>query len=77
MNKIILLLLAIFFISCQTTKYVTIPLTQPPVFFYPNINIQSSKDLINDYKNALIHIKKWQYWYDVQINTNYFYSNKK
>lgn len=73
---IILFILVICFTSCTTTKYITIPLTPPPAFYTPNKNIKTQKDFIKEYQNSLIHIKKWQYWYDIQINTNYFYSNK-
>lgn len=76
-NKLLILILVTYLISCNTVKYVTIPLTKPPAFYTPNTNITTQKDLIKEYQRTLIHIKKWQYWYDIQVNTNYFYSNKK
>ena len=70
--KIALLLLTTFFISCSTVKYVTIPLSKPPDFYHPSINIKTQKDFFREYQNSLIKIKEWQKWYNVQIGSNYF-----
>lgn len=72
MKYLILLLFLILLTSCTTTKYVIVPLSEPPTFFYPNTNIQTQKDLIKDYQNSLIKISEWQKWYNIQVNTNHF-----
>lgn len=74
MNKLIFLILLLF-TSCTTTQYRTIPLTQPPEFYTPDRNIKNQRDFLKEYQNSLKHIKRWQYWYDVQVGSNYFYTN--
>lgn len=76
MNKILLIIfLFIFLVSCTTVKYAGVPLSAPPSFYYPYTNIQTKKDFFKEYQRSLIKIKEWQKWYDIQISTNYFYTN--
>lgn len=72
--KYLLLLFILFFSSCSTIKYVTIPLTTPPKTYKPNI-IYREKDLMNEYKRSLMKITEWQNWYNVQLVSNF--SKKK
>ena len=66
-----LLYSSIIIISC-TTKYVTVPLTSPPTIYTPS-TIYTEKDLIQEYRRSIMKISEWQNWYNIQINTNYFY----
>lgn len=70
MNKILLLLSVIFFISC-TTKYVTVPLSPPPEPYIVNEGqIKSQKELFKEYQKALIKLNEWEAWYSIQTNIN-------
>ncbi|MEI0702828.1 hypothetical protein [Brachyspira intermedia] len=69
MNKILLLLSVIFFTSCTTVKYVTIPLSAPPEPYKIEIGqIKSQKDLFKEYQKALIKLNEWEAWYSIQTN---------
>lgn len=74
MNKILLLLSVIFFISCSTVKYVTVPLSPPPEPYTIEMGqIKTQKDLFKEYQKALIKLNEWQAWYLIQTNID----NKK
>ena len=63
MNKILLLLfLIIFFTSCTTVKYVTVPLSTPPE------QIRTQKQLFKEYQKTLKKINEWEAWYSIQTN---------
>ena len=69
MNKILLLLSVIFFISCTTVKYVTVPLSPPPEPYIVNEGqIKSQKELFKEYQKALIKLNEWEAWYSIQTN---------
>ena len=69
MNKILLLLSVIFFTSCTTVKYVTIPLSAPPEPYKIEIGqIKSQKDLFKEYQKTLIKLNEWESWYVIQTN---------
>lgn len=66
--------------SCKTqTVYVTKPLTTPPAIYVVEDNVSSVKDLLTEYRRAVIKVSEWQLWYDVQVETNHYkriYTNK-
>lgn len=66
--RYLILLLFNFFIGCAGTKYVTVPLSEPPKIYKPNI-IYTEKDFLNEYKRSLMKISEWQNWYNIQVNT--------
>lgn len=69
MNKILLLLSAIFSISCTTIKYVTVPLSTPPEpYSITEGQIKSQKELFKEYQKALIKLNEWEAWYSIQTN---------
>ena len=69
MNKILLLLSAIFSISCTTIKYVTVPLSTPPEpYKITEGQIKTQKDLFKEYQKALIKLNEWEAWYSIQTN---------
>ena len=69
MNKILLLLSAIFSISCTTIKYVTVPLSPPPEHYkITEGQIKSQKELFKEYQKALIKLNEWEAWYLIQTN---------
>lgn len=70
MRKIMLLFMVLFFISCTTTKYVTIPLSKQPNFYEaPATNsVTSIKQLVEEYRRSIMKISEWQNWYVVQTN---------
>ena len=71
MNKILLLLLVIFSISCTTVKYVTVPLSQPPEPYIINEGqIKTQKQLFKEYQKTLIKLNEWESWYSIQTNYN-------
>ncbi|MEI0605206.1 hypothetical protein R4K55_13400 [Brachyspira alvinipulli] len=70
MKYILIIILSIFIVSCQTAKYVTIPLSEPPNIYKPNENITTQKELLKEYQRSLIKIAEWQKWYNVQIYSN-------
>ena len=67
--KYLIFLCSFFMISCCSTKYITIPLTSPPDIYNPGI-VYTEKDIIMEYKRALMKISEWQNWYNVQTNIN-------
>ena len=74
MNKILLLFILIFSISCTTVKYVTVPLSPPPEpYKITEGQIKSQKDLFKEYQKALIKLNEWEAWYSIQTNID----NKK
>ena len=74
MNKILLLFILIFSISCTTVKYVTVPLSPPPEpYKITEGQIKSQKDLFKEYQKALIKLNEWESWYSIQTNID----NKK
>lgn len=71
MNKILLLFILIFSISCTTVKYVTVPLSTPPEPYSINEGqIKSQKDLFKEYQKTLKKINEWEAWYSIQTNIN-------
>lgn len=69
MNKILLLFILIFSISCSTVKYVTVPLSTPPEpYSITEGQIKSQKDLFKEYQKALIKLNEWEAWYSIQTN---------
>ena len=71
MNKILLLLSVIFFISCTTVKYVTVPLSPPPEHYEIEMGqIRTQKQLFKEYQKTLKKINEWEAWYSIQTNIN-------
>ncbi|WP_432631789.1 hypothetical protein [Brachyspira sp.] len=71
----LLFLFAIFLISCQTQiKYRTVPLTTPPQKYYIS-DYKTKKELYFEYQHALMTIKEWQLWYNLNARTNYYNYN--
>lgn len=70
---ILIIIYSIFIISCKTTEYVTVPLTEPPSIYNPSDNITTQKELLKEYQRSLIKISEWQKWYNIQIFSNYYY----
>lgn len=69
MDKILFLFLIIFFTSCTTVKYVTIPLSSPPEPYSINEGqIKTQKDLFKEYQKTLKKINEWEAWYIIQTN---------
>ena len=69
MNKILLLFILIFSISCTTVKYVTVPLSPPPEPYIVNEGqIKTQKDLFKEYQKTLIKLNEWERWYIIQTN---------
>ena len=68
MNKLLLLLL-LFFTSCTTVKYVTVPLSPPPEpYSITEGQIKTQKDLFKEYQKTLIKLNEWERWYIIQTN---------
>ena len=68
MNKLLLLLL-LFFTSCTTVKYVTVPLSPPPEpYSITEGQIKTQKDLFKEYQKTLIKLNEWESWYIIQTN---------
>ncbi|WP_304354571.1 hypothetical protein [Brachyspira innocens] len=71
MDKILFLFLIIFFTSCTTVKYVTVPLSLPPeLYSITEGQIKTQKDLFKEYQKTLKKINEWEAWYSIQTNTN-------
>lgn len=71
MNKILFLFLIMFFTSCTTVKYVTVPLSPPPEPYSINEGqIKTQKDLFKEYQKTLIKLNEWEAWYFIQTNIN-------
>lgn len=71
-TKLLFFLLTIFSISCQTqVKYRTVPLTTPPEKYYIS-DYKTKKELYFEYQHALMTIKEWQLWYNLNARTNYY-----
>ena len=69
MNKILLLFILIFSISCTTVKYVTVPLSVPPESYkVTEGQIKSQKELFKEYQKALMKLNEWEAWYLIQTN---------
>lgn len=69
MNKILLLFILVFFTSCTTVKYITIPLSPPPEsYIIEQGQIKTQKDLFKEYQKTLIKLNEWQAWYSIQTN---------
>lgn len=69
-----LILLAMIFITilaCQSIKYVRVPMSAPPAKYYIPA-ITNKRDLIKAYQESVIKISEWQLWYNIQSQTNYF-----
>ncbi|MEI0479116.1 hypothetical protein [Brachyspira pulli] len=74
MNKILLLFILIFSISCTTVKYVTVPLSEPPKPYKIEMGqIRTQKQLFKEYQKVLIKLNEWEAWYSIQTNID----NKK
>lgn len=56
-------------------EIVNTPLTPPPTFYIPNTNIKNQRDFLKEYQNSLKKIKQWQFWYNVQVGSNYYYND--
>ena len=67
MKEIRFLLLLIFLTSCSSVKYVTVPMSDPPEIYKPNL-IKTEKDFLYEYKRSLMKISEWQNWYAIQTN---------
>lgn len=67
MKEIRFLLLLIFLAGCSSVKYVTVPMSDPPEIYKPNI-IKTEKDFLYEYKRSLMKISEWQNWYNIQTN---------
>lgn len=74
-NKLLLIIfLLIFFTSCTTVKYVTVPLSPPPEPYEIEMGqIRSQKQLFKEYQKTLIKLNEWEAWYSIQTNID----NKK
>ena len=60
-----------FFTSCTTVKYVTVPLSPPPEPYSINEGqIKTQKDLFKEYQKTLIKLNEWEAWYFIQTNIN-------
>lgn len=71
MNKILFLFLIMFFTSCSTVKYVTVPLSTPPeTYKITEGQIKTQKDLFKEYQKTLIKLNEWEAWYSIQTNIN-------
>lgn len=71
MNKILFLFLFVFFISCATVKYVTVPLSPPPEpYKIETGQIKTQKDLFREYQKTLIKLNEWESWYIIQTNNS-------
>lgn len=71
-NKLLLLLIIIFLISCQSqVKYITVPLSTPPEKYLIS-DYKTKKEFYFEYQHALMTIKEWQLWYNLNARTNYF-----
>ena len=71
MNKILLLFILIFSISCTTVKYVAVPLSPPPEpYKITEGQIKSQKDLFKEYQKTLVKLNEWESWYIIQTNIN-------
>ena len=69
MNKILFLFLFIFFTSCTTVKYVTVPLSPPPEPYKIEMGqIRTQKQLFKEYQKTLKKINEWEAWYSIQTN---------
>ena len=69
MNKILLLFILVFSISCTTVKYVTVPLSPPPEpYIVSEGQIKTQKDLFKEYQKTLIKLNEWEAWYIIQTN---------
>lgn len=70
MNKILLIILLIIFVtSCTTVKYVTVPLSPPPEAYKINEGqIKTQKELFKEYQKTLIKLNEWEAWYSIQTN---------
>ena len=70
MNKILLIILLIIFVtSCTTVKYVTVPLSPPPEHYsITEGQIKTQKDLFKEYQKTLIKLNEWESWYVIQTN---------
>lgn len=69
MNKILLLFILIFFTSCSTVKYVTVPLSPPPEPYKIEMGqIRTQKQLFKEYQKTLKKINEWEAWYSIQTN---------
>ena len=72
MNKILLIILLIIFVtSCTTVKYVTVPLSPSPKAYKINEGqIKTQKDLFKEYQKTLVKLNEWESWYIIQTNIN-------
>ncbi len=69
---ITILILSVALIGCSTT---TTTVARPPKAYHPS-RPSTDKELIFEWQQSLIKIKEWQVWYDIQIGSNHFYTNK-
>ncbi len=69
-----LIILVTYSISCNTVKYITVPLSTPPEpYSIAEGQIKTQKDLFKEYQKALIKLNEWEAWYSIQTNID----NKK
>lgn len=71
-KKYLLFIIIILFLSCKTeTKYIVKPLTTPPNKYYIS-DYKTKKELYYEYQNALMTIKEWQGWYNINAGSNFY-----
>lgn len=67
-------ILSFLIVACATKEKIVVktkPLTTPPEEYKIN-QMNSSQDLIYEYRRAIIKISEWQTWYDINAETNHF-----
>lgn len=68
-------ILCFFASGCKTTTgYKVRPLSTPPLKYYIS-DYKTKKELYFEYQHALMTIKEWQLWYNVNSGSNYFNYN--
>lgn len=66
-----MILLCLFLVGgCSTVQTIS----SPPEAYYP-YRPTTDKELISSWQGSLMKIKEWQTWYDIQVGSNYFYTN--
>ena len=72
MKILILIIFSLLTIGCSTIQVISTP-PEP----YSPTRPTTDKDLIKEWQGSLIKIKEWQSWYDIQVGSNFFYTNKR
>lgn len=68
------LFLTIITISCSHTRLVTISSTPPEM--YEIKNIETTKDLIDEYRKSVMKVAEWQNWYNTEVGSNYYINRR-